>query len=440
MDVLLKTVQVILALSLLVLVHEFGHFIFAKLFKMRVEKFFLFFPPTLFSFKPKNSETEFGIGTIPLGGFCKISGMVDESLDKDAIAAPPQPWEFRSHPAWQRLLVLFGGVFFNFLLAILLYSAIFGKWGEEYLKTADATYGIETTQLSREIGFMDGDRILAFDDTPQEDFNFSYLQVNLVRMQAATATVLRGSDTITFKIDEAYFPAMLNTPGMFGIRTRIAVASIPDTSINSGSGIAEGDIFCKIDTIPVLSVNEIRGALAKYPDTTIPVTFLREGNPLRLNLLTDNEGKLQVLLRADLSDIHLTKKEYGFFSSIAAGAKRSVTTVSDYVKELGLIFSPSTKAYKSVGSFISIGNIFPSSWDWQIFWNISAWLSVMLAVLNLLPIPGLDGGHILFTLWEIVSGKKPSDKFLQRAQIVGMIILLSIFILAFGNDIFRLFN
>lgn len=437
MDVILKIIQVIVSLSLLVLVHEFGHFVFARIFGMRVEKFYLFFPPSLLSFKPKNSDTEFGIGSIPLGGFCKISGMVDESMDTDGMESDPQPYEFRGKPAWQRLCVLAGGVLFNFILAIVLYSSIFAKWGEEYVRNSDAVYGIEVSSLAQEVGFRSGDVILSFDGVSQIDEDFSQLQVNLLRLQAKEATVLRGSDTVRVMINEAYFPAILNS-GMFGLRTRTAVAEIPDTSLNITSGMQRGDVFKRIGDVEVLSFSEVQAALSRYRDTLVDVDFIRNGEIVTIPLMTDDAGKIQVLLQGDLSGINVTVKKYSFVTAIRAGFLNAVGTVGGYVRDLGLVFTPKTGAYKSVGSFIAIGSIFPSSWNWQIFWNICAYLSVMLAVLNLIPIPGLDGGHILFTLWEMITRRKPSVRFLYAAQMIGMIILLALVMLAFGNDITRL--
>lgn len=439
MDVVLKIIQVILSLSLLVIVHEFGHFIFAKIFGMRVEKFYLFFPPALFRFKPKGSDTEFGIGSIPLGGFCKISGMVDESMDTEGMGKAPEPYEFRAKPAWQRLIVLFGGVFFNFILAIILYSAILGTWGEEYVRNEDAVYGMEVGDLAREMGFRTGDRILAFDGIPQEGEDFSQLQLNLLRMQAGEATVLRGSDTVTIEIDEAYVPAMLNSR-MFGIRTRTAVASVPDTSINVGTGICAGDVFVRVGDADVISFSDVQGALAGYRDTIVDIAFSRGDAEVIIPARTDTNSRIQVLLQGYTGDINITVKEYSVMEALPAGFKNAVNTVAGYVRDLGLIFTPKTQAYKSVGSFIAIGSIFPSSWNWQLFWNICAYLSVMLAVLNLVPIPGLDGGHILFTLWEMITGRKPSVRFLTVAQVIGMILLFALILLAFGNDITRLIN
>lgn len=438
MDVIIRIVQVLLALSILVVVHEFGHFTFAKIFKIRVEKFYLFFPPALFKFKPKNSDTEWGIGSIPLGGFCKISGMIDESMDKEAMAQEPKPWEYRTKPAWQRLLVIAGGVMFNFIFAMLLYSAILFTWGEEYLKNEDAVYGIQTNSLSAEIGFRDGDRIISFDDVVPE--NFAELQVELVRSQARTAKVLRDGDTVTIDIDPAYIPAILNTPGMFMLAAPVAIAEVPDTSINFSAGLIQGDRFVKVADKEIISFQALQSALAAHKNQVVPIEFKRGEESVTYPLQVDGDGKIEVVLQTDISDFDVTKKEYSALNAIPAGIKKTFSTIGDYIKELGLIFSPKTEAYKSVGSFIAIGSIFPTAWNWEAFWNIVALLSVMLAVINLLPIPALDGGHIIFTLYEMITGRKPSDKFMEYAQMVGMIFLLLIMFLAFGNDILRLFR
>ena len=438
MDVIIRIIQVILALSILVVIHEFGHFVFARLFKIRVEKFYLFFPPAIFKYKPKNSDTEWGIGSIPLGGFCKISGMIDESMDKETMAQEPQPWEYRTKPAWQRLLVISGGVLFNFIFAMILYSAILYTWGEEYLKNDDARYGIQTNALSAEMGFRDGDRILAFDDVAPD--NFAELQIDLVRSQAKTATVLRHGDTIVLELDQDYIPAILNTPGMFMLATPVAVAQVPDTSINASAGLMAGDRFVKVADTDIHSFSGLQSALAKHKGEITPVEFRRGEELITQHLQVDENGKIEVLLQNDISDFHITQKEYTIFSAIPAGVTKAFSTIGDYIKELGLIFSPKTEAYKSVGSFIAIGSIFPTAWNWEAFWNIVALLSVMLAVINLLPIPALDGGHIVFTLYEMITGRKPSDKFMEYAQMAGMIFLLLIMFLAFGNDILRLFR
>lgn len=435
MDILIKVIQLILALSLLVLIHEFGHYIFARLFKIRVEQFYLFFPPAIFKYKPKNSDTEFGIGCIPLGGFCKISGMIDESMDKEAMAQEPQPWEFRTRPAWQRFFVMIGGVLFNFIFAILLYCTILFVWGKEYLRNEDAVYGIQVNELSERMGFCNGDRILAFDDEPVEDF--FKLQADLLRSQASTATVLRGGDTLVLPIDPELLPEMMNTPGIFGLAAPIAVGSVPDTSINAAADLQKGDRFLQVGTQPVFYYKDLQAALETYKNTTVDVLFLRGADTVSVPLVVNDLGKIQVGLGSDVRAVQWTRKEYSFLEAIPAGFQLTFATIGDYLKELKLIFTPKTEAYKSLGSFIAIGSIFPSSWDWQSFWNITAWLSIMLAVLNLLPIPALDGGHVLFVLYEMITRRKPSDKFLEYAQMVGMFLLLALVVFALSNDFIR---
>ena len=437
MDVILKIIQVILSLSLLVLVHEFGHYITARIFRIRVEKFYLFFPPAIFKFKPKGSDTEFGIGCIPLGGFCKISGMIDESMDTEAMKKPPQPWELRSRPAWQRLIVMAGGVIMNVILAIVLYIAILFTWGEQYVRTSDAVYGIEVSPLAREIGFCDGDRILAFDGKPAPD-NFSEIQVDMLREQISRVIVLRGDDTVDIAIDPEYMPAMLNTPGMFGIRLPILVGGLPDSSINAGADLLTGDKFLSAAGRPVTYYQDLQAVLADNAGKTVYLRLLRGNDTVCVPVKVGADGKMGVLLQRDVSGINITRREYSLLEAIPAGFLLTFTNIGHYIKELGLIFSPQTEAYKSVGSFITIGSIFPSSWDWQVFWNITALLSIMLAVMNLLPIPALDGGHILFLIYEMITGRKPSDRFMEVAQMIGMFLLLMIMVLAFGNDIMRL--
>ena len=460
MVVLLKIVQVILALSLLILFHELGHFTFAKLFKTRVEKFYLFFNPTLSLVRFKRFDgkwhckffspnedpewdahpgnTEYGIGWLPFGGYCKIAGMIDESLDTEALKQPPQPWEFRTKKAWQRFFIMFGGVLFNFILAVILYAAILGTWGEEYLRNDDAIYGVAVNDLSYEIGFRDGDRILAFDGEPVE--NFSNLQVDLVRSQAREATVLRDGDTLTISIDPVYLPAMLNTPGMFDLAFPFVVKEVQEDSPNAGAGLLPDDAVTAIDGQPMFIVQQIQRELRRHRGEEITAQIQRADTQLELPLQVDTSGRVGVLLDADPNRFfHVTTREYGLLSAIPAGAARTWSTIKGYVQELGLIFSPKTQAYKSVGSFIAIGRIFPDTWDWYRFWTLCALLSIMLGVMNLLPIPALDGGHILFLIFEMITGRKPSDKFMVVAQWIGMALLIMLMVLAFGNDIRSLF-
>ena len=460
MVVLLKIIQVILALSLLVLFHEFGHYTFAKLFKTRVEKFYLFFNPkrSLLKFKRFDGkwhckalssnddpewdahpgDTEYGIGWLPFGGYCKIAGMIDESMDTEAMKLPPQPYEFRTKKAWQRFFIMFGGVLFNFILAIILYAAILGTWGEEYLRNENAVYGIAVNDLSYEIGFRDGDRILAFDGVPTE--NFQNLQVDLVRSQAREATVLRDGDTVTVKIDPDYLPAMLNTPGMFDLAFPFVVKEIPADSPNAGAGLLPGDAFVGIDGERMTIVQRIQKELARHRSEEITASVSRSGDEFDLPLQVDTAGHVGVMLDTDLNKFFdVTTRDYNLWSAVPAGARKTFATIKGYVQELGLIFSPKTKAYKSVGSFIAIGRIFPDTWDWYKFWTLCALLSIMLGVMNLLPIPALDGGHILFLIFEMITGRRPSDKFMEVAEWIGMALLIMLMVLAFGNDIRSLF-
>ena len=460
MVVLLKIVQVILALSLLILFHELGHYTFAKLFKTRVEKFYLFFNPkfSLVRFKrfggkwhckflaPNKDEeweahpdqTEYGIGWLPFGGYCKIAGMIDESMDTEAMKLPPQPWEFRSKKAWQRFFIMFGGVLFNFILAIILYAAILGTWGEEYLRNENAVYGVAVNDLSSEIGFRDGDRILAFDGQPIE--NFASLQVDLIRSQATEATVLRDGDTLTISIDPDYIPAMLNTPGMFDLAFPFVIKEVQPESPNRDAGLQADDAVIGIDGKPMFIVQEVQKELGRHRGETITAGIRRADNEIEVPLQVDTAGHIGVLLDTDLNKyFSVTTREYNLLSAIPAGAKKTWTTIKGYVQELGLIFSPKTQAYKSVGSFIAIGRIFPDTWDWYKFWTLCALLSIMLGVMNLLPIPALDGGHILFLIFEMLTGRKPSDKFMEVAEWIGMALLLLLMVLAFGNDIRSLF-
>ncbi|MCL1974203.1 MAG: RIP metalloprotease RseP [Bacteroidetes bacterium] len=443
MDILIKAVQVVLALSLLVLVHEFGHFFFARLFRIRVDKFYLFFNPgfSLFKYKPKKSETEYGIGWLPLGGYCKVAGMIDESLDKEALKKEPQPWEYRSKPAWQRFFVMIGGVLFNLIFAFILYSAILYSWGENYLRNEDAVYGIVCDDLAKEIGFMDGDKVVAYDDVSLLDRPFHLLTADLVRQRPQTITVQRGSQTISFGFDQKYIPRLLESMSLFSLDFPFVVLSVSDSSANLTAGMIAGDRLTALNDTPVTLISDIQRLLGQHAGDSVIASFDRGGTTVTIPLWVDHEGHIGVSLDNQFDAyFHTTQKTYSFLGSIPAGVHKAYTTISAYLQDLGLIFSPKTEAYKSVGSVIAIGRIFPSSWDWSSFWQITAFLSIMFAVLNLLPIPALDGGHIFFILFEIITRRKPGDKFLEHAQVVGMIILFAIIALAMGNDIIRLFK
>ena len=443
--VLIKVLQVVLALSVLIVFHELGHFSFAKLFRIRVEKFFLFFDAGGFKLlstktgwfsrifpRLKNAETEYGIGWLPLGGYCKIAGMIDESMDVEAMKQEPQPWEFRTKPAWQRLLVMAGGVLYNFIFAILMYILVLGIWGTQYLSNSENQ--IWPNALAQEMGFRTGDRILSFDDYVPE--NFSSLQADLARRDVRQARVLRGADTLTLYIDQSMLPAILNTPGMFDVAVPFVVDTIPPESPNWGGALQRGDRIIALDGREVRFVQETREILGALTDTTVSARVLRGADTLALSLRTDSLGR--ALIYAQLPGIRT--RQYNALEAIPAGFKMTFSTIGSYLQDLRMVATPSTGAYKSVGSFIAIGQVFPDQWDWYAFLQLLALLSIMLGVMNLLPIPGLDGGHIVFVLYEMVTGRKPSDKFMEVAQMIGMFLLLMLMLFACGNDIGRLIH
>ena len=431
MVIFIKTLQVILALSVLIIIHEFGHFLWARLFKIRVEKFYLFFDVGGKALaRWRWGETEFGIGWLPFGGYCKIAGMIDESMDLEQMKQDPQPWEFRTHPAWQRLLVMAGGVINNFIFAILAYIGIMAIWGDSYIENRGNRIYVD--ELAYEMGFRTGDQILRFDDYEPE--NFAMLQADLARRNVHKATVLRDSDTLDIYIDQARIGEVLNDPMMFDLAVPIVVDSVIASGLNAGSQLARGDRIVAYDGQDVEFVQDSRALLAERRLQEVSASVVRDGDTLGMPVRVDSSGRIGVLMQMP----GLKVKRYSILEAIPAGWREAGSTVRGYLSDLRLLAQPSTGAYKSVGSFIAIGQVFPETWDWFRFLNILALLSIMLGVMNLLPIPGLDGGHILFTLYEIFTGRKPGQKFLIGAQLVGMVIIFGLMLLAFGNDIARL--
>lgn len=439
----MKVLQVILALSILIVIHEAGHFTFAKLFRIRVDKFFLFFDVggfKLFSTKgkwftkifpkAKDWETEYGIGWLPLGGYCKICGMVDESMDTEALKKEPQPWEFRTKKAWQRLLVMVGGVLYNFIFAILAYIGIMAIWGSAYVSNEGSQ--IYTNELGAELGFRNGDHIIRMDDYVPE--NFGMLQADLARRNISKVTVLRDNDTIDLYIDRSKIGAVLNTPGVFDLAVPFVIDSVMSASPNSAAGLRHDDRIIALDSVKTPFVQDSRKYLSEVSGGSVTATILRGSDTLSVPLQVDTAGRVGVYMQIP----GVMTKEYSLASAIPAGFKLTFDTIGGYLRDLKLVASPKTEAYKSVGSFIAIGQVFPSTWDWYRFLNILALLSIMLGVMNLLPIPALDGGHIVFCIYEMITGRKPSDRFLEIAQIIGMLLLLMLMVLAFGNDIARL--
>ena len=433
MVALIKTLQVILALSVLIIIHEFGHYIWARIFGIRVEKFYLFFDVRGKALaKWRWGETEFGIGWIPFGGYCKISGMIDESMDLEQMKKPPQAWEFRSKPAWKRLFVMAGGVVNNFIFAILVYCLIAGIWGEAYISNRDAH--IAPNELAQEMGFRLGDHIIDFDGYEPE--NFGMLQADLARRDVSNARILRGSDTLDLYIDQAYISDVLNSAGMFDLAVPFVVDSMRADGGNAAGSLLHGDRVLAFDGKPVSYIQDARPVLASCKGRTIDATVLRGADTLAVPVRVDSLGQIGVYLEMPA----IERLQYSALEAIPAGFRLTAETISGYIRDLGLLARPSTGAYKSVGSFIAIGQVFPEVWDWYRFLSILALLSVMLGIMNLLPIPALDGGHIVLTLYERITGRKPSDRFLAVLQVIGMILLLALMMLAFGNDIARLIH
>jgi regulator of sigma E protease len=441
MTILIKVLQFVLSLSILVIIHELGHFLMAKYFKTRVEKFYLFFDPWFSLFKFRKGETEYGIGWLPLGGYVKISGMIDESMDKEQMKQPPQPYEFRSKSSWQRLAIMTGGVLFNFILAMLIFVFVLFAWGETYLPTANVKYGIVTDSVGYAIGLRNGDKILSVDDKPVE--NFMQITAEIVLNDRKTIQVNRGGELMNIEIPKEYIPKMLKGKGHITYRTPfqpLKISSFSKESPALNAGMLKDDEITGIDNLTFSYSDEFQSYLRAHMEKPVTLNILRNGNPENVSITPDKDGLLGIYYtRRSLDQVFEMKTiEYGFLESIPAGIKKGFRTIADYLKQFRLLFSKDTKAYESLGGFITIGNIFPGVWDWHSFWDLTAFLSIILAVMNILPIPALDGGHVMFLLFEVVTGRKPSDKFLEYAQIAGMVILFSLLILANGNDILRL--
>lgn len=433
MVILFKALQVVLALSLLIFIHELGHFFWARIFGIRVEKFYLFFDiGGVRLARWKWGETEFGIGWLPLGGYCKIAGMVDESMDLESLKGEPQKWEFRTHPAWQRMLVMAGGILNNLLFAILAFIVIMAIWGSAFIPNDGNR--IYVNELAYEMGFRSGDEILAFDDYHPSDFN--RLQADLARRNVHKATVLRGADTVNIYIDRAMIGDVISVPNMFDLAVPFVIDSIAASGANAASDLRRGDRVIAFEGRKVEFVQDSREVLAELRNREIEATVVRQADTLAMRVQVDSSGRIGVYMQSP----QVSVRDYSLLEAIPAGIKLAGETISGYVSDLKLVSTPSTGAYKSVGSFIAIGQVFPSRWNWYQFTNILALLSVMLGIMNLLPIPGLDGGHILFTIYEMITGRKPSDKFLYIAQLIGMVLLLALMFLAFSNDISRLIN
>ena len=438
---LIKALQLILSLSILVIVHEFGHFIFARIFKVRVEKFYLFFDPwfSLFKYKPKNSDTEYGVGWLPLGGYCKISGMIDESMDKEAMAQPPKPYEFRSKPAGQRLMIMVAGVLFNFLLALFIYSMVLFTWGDTFLPLKNVKAGMDYSETFHNVGFQDGDILLKADDTELERFGEDCFRRVL---NAQTVTVLRGGVETVIPIPEDMAQrVMRDKKGFASYRFPMVVRELGKTESGESpaavAGLQPGDSNVSINGIVTPSFYEVGEVLAQNKDKDVLVGFYRAGIPQTLTLHTDTAGKMGIYSVSPFDMYQTVTRKYGFFESFPAGVMLGVNTLKGYVSDMKYVFTK--EGASSLGGFGTIGSLFPAEWDWHSFWMKTAFLSIILAFMNILPIPALDGGHVMFLLYEVIARRKPSDKFLEYAQVTGMFLLFALLIYANGNDIFRFF-
>ncbi len=439
MTVFVQIAQFLLSLSILVFLHEMGHFLFAKLFHTRVEKFYIFFNPWFSLFKKKIGDTEYGVGWLPLGGYVKISGMIDESMDKEQMKLPPQPYEFRSKPAYQRLLIMIGGVLVNFLLALVIYSLILYTWGEQYLPTKNAKYGIMCDPVAQDIGLRNGDKILSVDN--REVLRFNSIFHDIVVDNARSIQVDRDGQKLDIPIGEEFIAPLLKSTYFITPRFPFFIDDYLKESPAKEAGILPGDQIVGINGKEVRFFDEFRDELSGMANQEITISVLRDNEELDYTLTTTADATIGVSAVVDAERFFgLEKIQYSFLEAIPAGISKGFSRAISYVKQLKLIFTPKTRAYESLGGFIKIGSFFPKVWDWELFWEMTALLSIILAIMNLLPIPALDGGHVMFLLYEIVSGRKPGDKFMEYAQIAGMVILLMLLLYANGNDVVQLFR
>ena len=442
MEIVIKLSQFLLSLSLLIILHELGHFIPAKLFKTRVEKFYLFFDVKYSLFKKQIGETVYGIGWLPLGGYVKISGMIDESMDKEQMALPPQPWEFRSKPAWQRLIIMLGGVTVNFILAFIIYIGMAFAYGDSYVSNADMKDGLLIeNQVMINAGFKSGDKIVAVDGEKIIRFD---KEISSKVILAKEVVIERNGIEQTIKMPNDFIDQLskFEKEPLATIRIPFVIGIIADESLNQN--LKAKDILLSINGQTTKYLDQAKVILENNKNKTVSAVILRNQKQTTLDLKVNKEGKLGVQLGAlgldsleKLGYYKVTHQKYSFLESIPFGIEKGKDQLVGYGKQLKTIFNPETKAYKQVGGFHAIYNVFPSTWSWEVFWSITALLSIMLGVMNLLPIPALDGGHVMFLLFEIVSGKKPSDKFLENAQMVGFVLLISLLLFANGNDIYK---
>ncbi len=435
----IKAGQLILCLSILVVLHEMGHFLPAKWFKCRVEKFYLFFDPWFSLVKKKVGETEYGIGWLPLGGYVKISGMIDESMDKEQMKQPAQPWEFRSKPAWQRLIIMIGGVTVNLLLGFLIFAMILFKWGDTYLPTKNLKYGIYVDSLGKKVGLQDGDHIISVNGKEVE--NFYKISGAIILDEAKTIEIERNGQRLQLPIPEGTTRTLIKRKGdpLAYPKYPAVVDSVDMKKAKFIEGkLEKGDQIIGLNGDPIGSFIEFTDKKADLKNKEIQLTVLRGTDTVTVKAKTTDKAEVGFRPVRDTVFLEYAVKEYSFFESFPAGVKKGWSTLVANVQNLKLLFtSKEVKASESLGSFLSIGNMFGAEWDWERFWSMTALLSIVLAFMNILPIPALDGGHVIFTLYEMITGRKPGDKFMEYAQMVGMILLLGLMAYALGLDFWR---
>ncbi|MEN9522095.1 MAG: metalloprotease RseP [Bacteroidota bacterium] len=450
MEILIEIVYLIMSLSILVFLHEMGHYLTARMFKIRVDKFYLFFDFMFplqnvlkFSiFKKKIGDTEWGLGWFPMGGYVQINGMIDESMDKETMAQPEQPWEFRSKPAWQRLIVMLGGVIVNIILGVVIFWFILSKWGDSYLPTANLKYGIYADSIAQQMGLQNGDKILSVDGKKVE--NFAAIPGQIILNSAKTIQIERDSQQMDIKIPSGIIGKLAKgkKDGFISPRTRFWISDVSSGSNALKAGLEKGDRVIMVNNVKTEYYDEVKATLKKNKETIVPFVIIRNGKELTKQVEITKEGTIGVGL-GDTIDLKVKSRSYSVAEAFPAAVDRSITTITNYVKGLNQLFlsiigRSEVKATDSVGGFASMAKLFPKEWgDWYQFWTITAIISLILAFMNLLPIPALDGGHALFCLYEIIFRRKPSVKFLEYSQYVGMAILLSLMLFANLNDVYK---
>lgn len=433
MALTIQIVQFVLIISILVILHELGHFLPAKYFKTKVEKFYLFFDVKFSLFKKKIGDTEYGIGWLPFGGYVKIAGMIDESMDTEQMKQEPQPWEFRSKPAWQRLIIMTGGVIVNFLLAWVIYTMLLFNNGDTYIPSDSLKYGILVDSIGEQLGLRTGDQILMVDDKKTRKFNEAVLDIIL----GDEVTVRRDGKEITVPLSDAGKETVFATQGknFLGYRSKAVISKVIDTSAAKRAGIMAGDEIVAINGSPVAFWDELTDIITSSPDKELTMQVKRDGVLKNLELIVPEEGKIGVY--PDIEDLTVTDN-YSFLAAIPAGYNRTIQVLTDQIRQFKVIFNTKTGAYKQVKGPIGIVEMMPVTWNWTFFWSFMAMFSVWLAFLNILPIPALDGGHVMFLLYEMISGRKPSEKVLETGQIIGFVILMGLMLVVFGNDIWNI--